>query len=91
MENMVNSFVKHFLLNCQFFTYIGYPGIYHRLLQRPWKMLLYVYPLLGSALCSGLSQEIPLARASLFSMLTYSWVSPLMVHNRILQIRLQLK
>ena len=45
----------------------------------------------GSTLCSGLSQEIPLTKASLFSMLTYAWVSPLMVHNKILQILLRVQ
>jgi hypothetical protein len=47
---------------------------------------------LGFALCSGLSQEIPLTKASLFSMLTYAWVSPLMVHNlNIKLLHVQLK
>ena len=37
------------------------------------------------------TQEIPLSKASLFSMLTYSWVSPLMVHSRILQTLLYIQ
>ena len=36
---------------------------------------------IGSLLCAQFSQEIPLTKASLFSMLTYSWVSPMMVHK----------
>ena len=48
-------------------------------------------PFKGSALCSRLSQEIPLTSASIFSMLTYAWVSPMMVHDKLLCIFLHVQ
>lgn len=90
---MVNWVFRHSLfLSCRFFIYLGYPGIHPHYLQHPWRMLSYASaPFKGSALCSRLSQEIPLTSASIFSMLTYAWVSPMMVHDKLLCIFLHVQ
>ena len=50
-----------------------------------------MFPLLKPHLVLKIFQEIPLTKASLFSVLTYKWVSSIMVHNKILQIFLHVE